>query len=349
MRILIVRLDHLGDVILTTPLVRSAVKAGHQVHVLVRESCSAVFAGDSAVTTHAIEQVAPHFPSAWPTLARWMRAQSFDTILLPYAKPPQLLLASAFSGAKQRIAMWGGLLGRLTLHRCLRSGIQDGDRHFSDILLDCARAAGFPIDGLKPDFILTPAELAPARAWLDTRFPGLKIVGIHPGCAGNTCNPPPALYGALAARLLDHPSIAIIGTGIAAERRLFEAWPAAVLSHPRFHNACGQWTLRELAAHIAHYSAMVIPSTGPLHIASAFSIPTLSPFCCYRPISATVWGSQALGSIVLSPPEAFCAERRVVSASRNCDFQGTIPVDTFYNNLLAILGLTAPGAPAATP
>ena len=37
-RTLIVRLDHLGDVLLTTPLIRAAVKAGHEVHVLVREA-----------------------------------------------------------------------------------------------------------------------------------------------------------------------------------------------------------------------------------------------------------------------------------------------------------------------
>ena len=152
MRVLIVRLDHLGDVILTTPLIRAAVKAGHEVHALVRENYAAPLEGNAAVTTHLLERVSPGFPGSWPRLGGWMRRMKFDTILLPHARPPQLLLASALSGARRRIAMWGGIPGRLTLHRCLRSGIQSGTRHFSDILLDCARGCRF------------------SHRWVETRF-----------------------------------------------------------------------------------------------------------------------------------------------------------------------------------
>ena len=339
MRVLIVRLDHLGDVLLTTALVRAAVKAGHEVHLLVRGNCAAPFAGNAGVTTHLLEQVSPDFPRGWWRLGGWMRRRKFDTILLPYAKPRQLLLASALSGARLRIAMWGGLLGRLTLHHCLRSGIRTGARHFSDILLDCARAAGFPTDGLKPDFFLTGAEIDEARAELDARLPGLKLVGIHPGCAGNTCNLPSAAFGRLAALLLGQPGLALVGSGIPAECKLFEAWPESVLNHPRFYNACGQWNLRQLAAHVANYATMVVPSTGPLHIAAAFSVPTVTAFCRYAPVSATVWGNLTPGSVVISPPAEFCEHRREAHPSENCDFEGQVQVEDLYRAVLQILAL----------
>lgn len=346
MRVLIVRLDHLGDVLLTTPLVRAAVKAGHQVHVLVRENCAAPFKGNTAVTAHLLEQVSPGFPKSWWRLGGWMRSQKFDLVLLPYAKPPQLLLASALSGAKRRIAMWAGLLGRLTLHECLRSGMRAGARHFSDIPLDCARAAGFPVDGLKPDFFLTGAEIDHARTELDIRFPRLKLVGIHPGCAGNTCNLPSGAFGEVAALLLQHPDIAVIASGIPTEKKLFEAWPASVLEHPRFYNACGEWSLRELAAHVANYSTMVVPSTGPLHIAAAFSIPTVTAFCNYRPVSATVWGNLTPGTVVVSPPKDFCERRRTAHPSSNCDFEGQVQAEEIYRGVLQILAIRAGAAPA---
>jgi len=341
MRVLIVRLDHLGDVLLTTPLIRSAVKAGHQVHVLVRANCAAPFAGNTGIALHILEHISPTFPRHWWRLGAWMRRQRFDLILLPYAKPPQLLLASALSGATRRIAMWGGLLGRLTLHQCLRSGMRSGARHFSDIPLDCARAAGFPIDGQKPDFFLTAPEIHQARSEMDARFPGLQLVGIHPGCAGNTCNLPPAAFGALAGLLLRHPGLAVIASGIPSERKLFEAWPASVLNHPRFYNACGQWDLRQLAAHVANYATMVVPSTGPLHIAAAFSIPTVTAFCRYPPVSATVWGNLTPGTVVVSPPADFCEHRRTAAPSTNCDFQGQVPVDDLHRAVLKILALRA--------
>lgn len=339
MRVLIVRLDHLGDVLLTTPLVRAAVKAANEVHVLVRENCAAPFARNAAVTTHVIEEVSPCFPQHWWRLAGWMRQRKFDMILLPYAKPRQLLLASAFSGARRRIAMWGGLPGRLTLHRCLRSGIWSGGRHFSDILLDCARAAGFPTDGLKPDFYLDGSEIDQARAEMEARFPRLKLVGIHPGCAGNTCNLPSAEFGRLAALLLGHPGIALVGTGIPSERGLFEAWPDTVLGHPRFYNACGQWSLRRLAAHVANYTTMVVPSTGPLHIAAAFSIPTVSAFCRFPPVSARVWGNLTPGSIVVSPSAGFCESRRGRDRMANCDFEGSVRAEELHQAVVGILAL----------
>jgi len=344
MRVLIVRLDHLGDVLLTTPLIRAAARAGHEVHVLVREGCAAPFAGNPDVATHVIERVAPDFPRRWWNLGSWMRRHRFQMILLPYARPWQLLLASAMSGAKRRIAMWAGVPGRLTFHQCLRSGMRSGGRHFSEIPLDCAAAAGFPADGLKPDFSLTAGEIAEARADFEARFPGLAIVGVHPGCAGNTCNPGPEVYGRVAALLLEHRGLAVVATGIPAERRLFAKWPREVLEHPRFYNACGEWNLRQLAAHMAGYATMVVPSTGPLHIAAALAIPTVTPFCHYPPVAAAVWGNLTPGSIELSPPAEYCARRRAEPGSPNCDFQGQLTPEAFRSAVLQILAERAPSS-----
>jgi len=335
MRVLIVRLDHLGDVLLTTPLIRAAVNAGHETHVLVRVHCAPPIADNPRVTLHTIEEVAPGFPAGWRKLGAWMG--NFDMILLPYAKPWQLLLASAVSGVRRRIAMWGGLLGRLTLHECLRSGMRTRARHFAEIPLDCARAAGFPIDGLKPDFFLTGLEIDAARAELAERFPGMKVVGIHPGCAGNTCNLPPSEFGSLAALLLEEPGIALVGTGIPAEKKLFETWPAEVLAGPRFYDAGGQWDLRKLAAHVANFATMVVPSTGPLHIAAAFAIPTVSPFCQYLPVSAVLWGNLTPGTINVSPPAEFCHARRKGHPGQNCDFEGRVTAADLKRAVLEIL------------
>jgi len=346
MRVLIVRLDHLGDVLLTTPLIRAASAAGHEVHVLVRRNCASIFTGNTAVTIHTLEDVAPDFPRRWWTLGAWMRAMRFEMILLPYAKPRQLLLASALSGARRRIAMWGGILGRLTLHQCLRSGMATGARHFSEIPVDCAAAAGFPAAGLKPDFSLTAAEIGQARAEFTQRFPGLKIVGIHPGCAGNTCNLPSEVFGQLAALLLAQPGLAVVATGIPSERKLFDAWPASVLEHPRFYNACGEWDLRQLAARIANYTTMVVPSTGPLHIAAAFGIPTVNAFCRYPPVSARVWGNLTPGTIVRSPPAGVCELRRSAPGSPHCDFQGQISPEALCQAVQQILSQRPAAVPA---
>lgn len=334
MKILVVRLDHIGDLILTTPLIRSLARSGHSVDAIVRASTIPVLLENPfVVECFMLEEIAPMFPNNWLLLAKWIRSRSYDAIILPHAKPKELLFASFFSGVRYRVAMWSGIWGRLTLHHCLKSGIKKGNRHFSDIILDCARALHIPTDGLKLDFFLMEEELKAAREEMNARFPGLNIVGIHPGCSGNTCNLPSSVYGKLALRLLEMENIAVVGTGIANEMDLFETWPDEVLNHTRFYNECGKWSLQELAAHMTTFSVVVVAGTGPLHIANALGLPTVSPFCATPAISSAVWGNLTPGSFALSPPKEYCETRRKRSYS-NCDFNGRISSDDMYKAVM---------------
>src|SRR5258707_1253842 len=135
MKILIVRLDHLGDLLLMTPLIRALSQAGHQVDLVVpRVFCPIFDHNPHCQNVFTIEEIAPDFPREWFRFGRWMRTKTYDGILLPEAIPRQLLLSSFLSGAGVRIAMRAGLLGRLTLHRCIAAGpgFTDG-RHYSDL------------------------------------------------------------------------------------------------------------------------------------------------------------------------------------------------------------------------
>lgn len=334
MKILIIRIDHIGDVLLCTPMVRSLSKAGHHVSIIVSRQNMCIFNGNPYVTeVYALEDLCPDFPKRWWILSKWIRLQHYNALILPHAQPRELLFASLLSGVRKRIAMWARFLGRLTFHHCLRSGIKKGHRHFSDIILDCARALHITTDGLKLDFFLTEEERRAAREEMSARFPGLNIVGIHPGCTGNTCNLPSRVYGKLALRLIEMENIAVVGTGIAREMYLFETWPLKVLNHSRFYNACGKWTLRELAARMSTFSIMVVVGTGPLHIANALELKTVSPFCVTPELSAAVWGNLTQGSITISPPDEYCLARRK-HPQDHCDFGGRISIDDMYQAVM---------------
>jgi ADP-heptose:LPS heptosyltransferase len=334
MKILVARIDHIGDLILTTPLIRSLARAGNSVDALVSASCEPIlFENPYVVDICVLEEVAPQFPKNWVLLAKWIQSRGYDAIILPHAKPKELLFASLLSGVRRRVAMWAGMWGRLTFHQCLISGIKEGRRHFADILLDCSRAFDNKTDGLRPDFFFTKPEITAAREEMKARFPELMIIGIHPGCAGNTCNLPTNIYGDLALRLLKLENIAVVGTGNDSEMGLFEEWPMEVLNHPRFYNACGKWKLRELSARMKTFSLMVVGSTGPLHIADALELPTVSAFCSMPAISSTVWGNLTAGSVTLSPPVEYCLSRRE-HPHDHCDFGGHISVDDMYNAVI---------------
>ena len=323
---LVIRMDHLGDVVLTTPLVRALAMAGHEVQVIVSPAFVPVFEHSPRVTAAwGMESICPGFPQKWRPLSRWISEQNFDVVILPYARQKELLWASFLSGTKTRIAMWSGMWGRLTLHRCLSSRILEEPRYFGDIVLDCARALEIPEQGTEPEIFLTEEETTQARAALTERFGGRPVIGIHPGCAGNACNLPPQAYAEIAQALLAQSDCALVITGSAKERTLLDAWSKDVLASPRVWNSMGALSLRQLAASIRHFSAYVCPSTGPLHLASALAVPTVSPFCSLGTLAPTVWGNQRPNATTLTPPSAFCEKQRQLDR-KHCGFCGQVTV-----------------------
>jgi ADP-heptose:LPS heptosyltransferase len=333
-KILVIRMDHLGDVMLTTPLVRALALAGDEVQVVVPRAFVPVFDNSPhVIAALAMDGICPDFPRDWRRLADWILAQGFDAVLLPYAVQKHLLWASFFSGAKIRVAMWAGLWGRLTGHRCLPSRIKEEPRYFAEIVLDCARALGVAPQGTAPEFFLTEGERGGAKVCLAQRFGERRVIGIHPGCAGNACNLPSLAYAQVAEALLQETDCAIVVTGSAKERELLRSWPPEVVSSPRVWIAMGEMGLRELAANIGQFAVYVCPSTGPLHIASALSIPTVSPFCSLRTLAPVVWGNQRANAVALMPAEESCRLRRQQNPG-HCDFCGQVSVASIIQAVL---------------
>jgi ADP-heptose:LPS heptosyltransferase len=348
-KILLIRLDHLGDILLSTPLLRALARAGHAVDVVMPGWLRPVLAGNPHLAeTFAIEEIAPGFPAGWRALRDWMRRRAYDCILLPNPNPRVLLRCSLGSGARQRLAMQAGPWGRVTLHRCLRTrDAMEGGRHYSDLQLDFARALGIADDGLKLDYFCHEDELAAARAGLDVRFPGLgtaPLVGLHPGTAGNTCQLPSPVYGAAARLILERTEARIVVTGSAGERGLLDSWPQDVLASPRVAVTVGVLDLRQLAATIRHLTAYVIGSTGPLHLAAALGVPTVSPFCAVPPIGPSVWGNACGPAACVEPPAENCRRWRAAhGAGALCDFRGEISAENLWRALAKVPGILPGG------
>lgn len=308
-------------------MVRALACSGHSVDVLTRAAFLAIFQNSPYVANaFAIEAIASAWPCQWWTLGEWMRAQHYDNVVLAYGRPAVLCLSSAMSGARRRIAMWSGIMGRLTRHECLRSDIINNPRPISEIILACSRALGTPDKGSKPDFFLDGGERAQIQQLLPDRLRDQALVGIHPGSAGSTCNLPAQIYGELAAQILSRTPWSIIITGTQSEDSLLADWPGAVTTSPRLWNSMGKLNLRQLGAIIAQMRVFVCPSTGPLHLASAVGTPTVSPFCPAVTVNAKIWGNMGAPSEALEP--SFCPRRE--GKKLNCGFLGQISAGDLF-------------------
>ena len=324
MKAVLIRLDHLGDILLCTPLLRVCAKAGIAFDAVVPGSVAPILEGNPHIKqVISIDEICPGFPGGWKRLANWLKPRGYDALVLPYGQPKELLWASMMSGIPKRVAMWSGIWGRLTFHTCLRSHWVERPRHFAEIMLEMAPVLGAAPAGILPEVFLTDVERNRAADQFRGRFGNRIVVGIHPGCAGNTCNLPPAEYGRLAECLLENPAIALAVTGSPGEKELVRDWPDAIRQSDRVWNVIGELSLRELAGIISHMRLYVVPSTGPLHIAAALGVATLSPFCPSAPKCATVWGNSNGRGVVLEADPAVCRWEGN-PAGKRCDFGGTV-------------------------
>lgn len=337
-RAVVVRADHIGDLLLTTPVIRALARAGWEVDVVAPAHVCLLEGNPSVRRLAVLSDICPAWPRDWPRLAGWLRRGRYHAVLLPFARPWPLLAASVLSGARKRIAMWGGIAARLTGHHALRSHYFDRPRPYAEIIGRCLEPLSVPLGDIHPEIFLTADDhLALHRkAKLPLPGPEAATIGVHPFALGNACNLPWSAYRDLIDRLLASTALRIVLTGTQADRNRMSGWEDLAQSFPdRLWNAAGELSLRETAALIASLRCYVVPSTGPLHIAASVGTPTVAPFCPQVPVNAAIWGHASPKNRCLEPesPPCHACERH----TEHCDFRGSLPVERI---MAAVLDLT---------
>lgn len=320
----ILRDDHLGDMILTTPLVRALTTAGWQVTVLGKAAWSGVWEHHPHATFTTLESVAPNYPREWYPISRWLRQLAPTHVLVPYHRRP-LFWASLFSGRSNRYCQMGQWLGRVTLHHCLRAGILHTQRHMGDVWQDFAEAVGVPRQSPQPVLFLSPEEQAQAQQQLAEKLPGTQpVVIIHPFHGGSSCHLKLADYADVARRLQRSGRCRIVVTGVASERTKWLG-VASDLDEKNLWVACGDLGLRELFAVVGQARLVICGSTGVLHVASALNVPSVSIMCPHPLVSPDLWRNLSPGVIDLRPDRDHCARYRD-ETTHDCGFcQGPFP------------------------
>lgn len=320
-KILILRNDHLGDLILTTGLIRNLVSAGHQVDICCKASWQPVF--ECAPNTKAFgfgHNEVPHADSTL-LLSRWISARKYDHLLIPY-RDSALLLASLLSGVRFRWAQMAGVQGLFTLHHGLRSDIKRNPRHMADVWLDFARALKIEVDNGKPELFITSAEQKAIELRISEKLKHPDYLVIHPFHGRSSCNWHIKEYVKLARSLSEKLNLPIVFTGLYRERLELEQYTSE-LREVSYWNSCGELELREFFSLIAGSRLVICSSTGALHISSALNVPSVSLFCPHPFVGPELWRSYSRNSITLSPPPAACPRFRETNI-QHCGFCNTL-------------------------
>lgn len=333
-RILIIRPDRIGDVVLTTPLIRA-----------VRQSFPDSYIGVMVNTiTGALLKHNPNIDllitddpdgkdsgrSGFWRQVRTLRSLKFDTGLMPLPRERHAWMM-LLAGIKTRIGVGGKIYQILTGTRTVSRNKYIPLRHEADYVMDLGRKIGLTTDDLIPDLFVTDDERESAKQFfIDHRFDLNKpIIGINPSSNRSAPNWKPEDYVRLAERLGDRYQLFInIGTPNAELEKYFEPFRNK-------HIVYSGVNVRELISLCTFLSVLVSSSTGTMHIAAAVTVPTVTLFCTLPACSATLWGPLGNRSEIILPPEGFC-QHRCAGNPKLCTLD-EISIDTVLTQIEHVL------------
>jgi ADP-heptose:LPS heptosyltransferase len=259
----------------------------------------------------------------------------FDAAI--FLKPFRRLMAAAWLARVPLRVGTGYRWYSWLLNRRVYEHRSDFSRHESACNLGLLRGLGLsPGEVSAPRLVVTDGEREWARSLLGAS-PMLRVV-VHPGGFSSR------LWKAghfrdLVLRLAGEGRTVLL-TGNAAERDKFRAdaqisaWPSGV------HDLMGELTLRQLMAVIAGSHVVVSLATGPMHVAAALGVPTVSLFDPRRNNSPTRW--QPLGTGVVLRPEVPTCEKCIYEACPYWDCLDRITVEAVAERVTQVLARALP-------
>lgn len=305
-RILVVRPDRIGDVVLSLPVLDALRTRWPQaylammVHPYTRDILERNPNLD-AIIEDDLEIVHRGF-SGFIKQVMSLRTHNFDTalMLMPTMRHAWMLL---LAGIPRRIGVGRKIYQAITLTQSISRDGYVPLRHESDYCLDLARILGAQQLGGGTMIEVKEKERKWARTIL--KRPGkLPVIGIHPGNGESAPNWSADRYGVLAKRLQQQHGAKIIVTGSIKESHLSDTI-MALLDGPSLSLA-GELSVNELIVMISEMDLLVSSSTGPMHLAGALGIPTVSIFCPLPARSPTRWRPLGDQDRIILPSSGQC-------------------------------------------
>jgi ADP-heptose:LPS heptosyltransferase len=260
----------IGDVLLATPVMRALRTRYERVVALTAPEHRDVLSGNPALAAVWIDE------GSIPEQAARLRAGRFDACVVTWATARSAALPFA-AGIPLRVGQARRLYSGLFTERVIvKSELGDRTTHWTQILLDFARALDCDVEDATPTFVVSDG----ARRSLCEILAREGIAGgytvFHPtrGIAAIHGRWPNAALGALAGRLRERLGLPLVVTGAPGDREIAEAVAAAAGGI----SLAGRTSLAEYGALAERATAVVALDSGPMHVAAAVGAPTLGIF-----------------------------------------------------------------------
>lgn len=290
-KILLVRTDRIGDVVLSLPMAKLVKKKYPQCKIayFIREYTNDLLEGNPFVDEVIIAKESDGKIDFINNL-RNLKSQKFDTCVI-VNPTPKIALIMFLAGIKNRIGTgyrWYSFLFNKKVYEHRKYG----DKHELEYNINLLKQIGIETDISNKDieFNLTTNEISLRKVELlfveNGYSPGKRIVVIHPGSGGSSVDLPKEKLIQLTKLISTMEKVTIVITGSKNEFDLckeFEINDSVI-------NLAGQLDLNLLKALIKKSDLFISNSTGPMHIAAAFGVYVIGFFPKILSCSQNRWG-----------------------------------------------------------
>jgi len=350
-RILVIRLDRLGDVILSTPVLQALRQQFPHAHIamMVRPACEDIVRGNPYLNDVIVYDKDGKHHNAWKTIrfARKLRQQDFDTALVLHPSNRSHWIPY-LAGIPTRIGYhrkWARLLTRRLPHHK-----QEGEQHEAAYTLDMLRVFGITPPMPRPrvplhSHAVQRVDALLAEASVESSDP---LVAIHPSASCVSKRWMPERFAQVADRLVMEQGVRICLVAGQADT-VFAQQVLRAMRQPALDYS-GRLTVAELAALLHRCRLLISNDSGPVHVAAAVGTPVVDIFGRnQRGLSPKRWGPLGEGHVILHK-EVGC----VTCLAHDCDIEflclTSLQADEVYHAAAAVLQqprrLTPPGPSA---
>lgn len=286
-KILVIRLDRIGDLILSTPVFK-ALRGGFpqaKIYLLVQS-----YTLDLVINNSNLDGVL--------VLGKDKIPGDFDLAIALHPGYKQNQIAFQ-SGARFRIG-YTGSGGGFFLTRKVKDDRQIRIRHEVVSGLELAKIAGCSIEVIKPEVSFTEKGELFGQDFFERNglFGKYPIVAIHPGARQEYIRWNSSGFAEVASRLMQEFGSQVILIGSGNEKLIIEEIVSLMPIKPIISL---DLALTELVSLIKRCSLFIGNSSGPMHIAAALDVPVVGIFGNIHPLdSYQEWGPWGNKHLVVS-------------------------------------------------
>ncbi|MBC7949724.1 MAG: glycosyltransferase family 9 protein [Chitinophagaceae bacterium] len=260
MKFLIIRFSSIGDIVLTTPVIRCLKKQvpDAEVHFLVKDAFRSVVEHNPYIDKlHVLAH-------SWELMEHELRDENYDYIIDLHHNVKTLRLKKALG--KKAFSFH-----KLNIEKYIYTSIKLNilpKGHIVERYLNTVKSFGVKNDGAGLDYFIAPTEETSRKDIPASHYAGYIACVI--GAAHGTKKWPVHKWKEFA-RQMDHPMILLGGKEDAANGK-----EIASVDDVKVYNSCGKFSLNESADLVRKAKLVVTHDTGLMHIGAAFKRPIVS-------------------------------------------------------------------------